>query len=409
VHRVRWLLLLYSALVTDPAQLRHEFLLDPDVVFLNHGSYGACPRPVFERYQEWQLELERRPVEFLGRRLDTLLAEARAAFGEYVNADPDDLVFVQNATAGVNLAARAVAFQPGDEVLSTSLEYGALDLAWTHICGRARARYVRMPVTLPLRDAVDEIWNGVSERTRVLFLSHVTSETAVQLPIEELCARARERGITTVIDGAHVPGHIPLDLRALDVDYYAGNCHKWLCAPKGAGFLHVRRERQGGVRPVVISHGANSPRTDRSRLLLEFDWTGSHDPTAYLCVPEAIRFLGGLLPGGWPELMARNRQLALEARRILCDALDAMPPAPEEMVGALAAVPLPDGADAPLRSPLYVDPLQDVLLERYRIEVPIVPWPAPPKRLVRVSCQAYNARDDYERLATALRELTRGG
>jgi isopenicillin-N epimerase len=163
------------------------------------------------------------------------------------------------------------------------------------------------------------------------------------------------------------------------------------------------------VRPVVISHGANSPRTDRSRLLLEFDWTGSHDPTPYLCVPEAIRFLGGLLPGGWPELMARNRQLALEARRILCDALDAMPPAPEEMVGALAAVPLPDGAAAPRRSPLYADPLQDVLLERYGIEVPIVPWPAPPKRLVRVSCQLYNAREDYERLATALRELTRGG
>src|SRR2546430_2228688 len=168
------------------------------------------------------------------------------------------------------------------------------------------------------------------------------------------------------------------------------------------------RGRPGGVRPVVISHGANSPRTDRSRLLLEFDWTGSHDPTPYLCVPEAVRFLSGLLPGGWPALMARNRALALEARRILCDALDAEPPAPEDMVGALAAVPLPDGSAAPLRSPLYADPLQDVLLERYGIEVPIMPWPAPPKRLVRVSCQAYNAREDYERLAAALRELTRG-
>src|SRR5438552_4044326 len=216
------------------------------------------------------------------------------------------------------------------------------------------------------------------------------------------------RGIDTLVDGAHAPGMLPLDLRALGAAYYAGNCHKWLCAPKGAGFLHVRRDRQGGVRPVVISHGANSPRTDRSRLLLEFDWTGSHDPTPYLCVPEALRFLGGLLPGGWPALMAQNRRLALEARRILCDALDAEAPAPEDLVGALAAVPLPDGSAAPLRSPLYVDPLQDVLPGRYRIEVPIVPWPAPPKRLVRVSCQAYNAREDYERLATALRELTRG-
>src|SRR5438552_3152003 len=282
-----------------PSDLARFWTLDSAVAFLNHGSFGACPRPVLEAQQRLRERLERQPARFFVRDLEPLLDDARSA-----------------------LAAR---------------------------------------------------------------------------------------GIDTLVDGAHAPGMLPLDLRALGAAYYAGNCHKWLCAPKGAGFLHVRRERQGGVRPVVISHGANSPRTDRSRLLLEFDWTGSHDPTAYLCVPEAIRFLGGLLPGGWPELMARNRQLALEARRILCDALDAMPPAPEEMVGALAAVPLPDGADAPLRSPLYVDPLQDVLPGRYRIEVPIVPWPAPPKRLVRVSCQAYNARDDYERLATALRELTRGG
>src|SRR5437016_1238475 len=309
-----------------PSDLARFWTLDSAVAFLNHGSFGACPRPVLEAQQRLRERLERQPVRFFVRDLEPLLDDARSALAAFLGADPEGLVFVTNATTAVNAVLRSLA----------------------------------------------------------------------------------ARGIDTLVDGAHAPGMLPLDLRALGAAYYAGNCHKWLCAPKGAGFLHVRRERQGGVRPVVISHGANSPRTDRSRLLLEFDWTGSHDPTAYLCVPEAIRFLGGLLPGGWPELIARNRQLALEARRILCDALDAMPPAPEEMVGALAAVPLPDGADAPLRSPLYVDPLQDVLLERYRIEVPIVPWPAPPKRLVRVSCQAYNARDDYERLATALRELTRG-
>src|SRR5437870_5697153 len=281
-----------------PSTLARFWTLDPAVTFLNHGSFGACPRPVLEAQQRLRERLERQPVQFLVRDLEALLDDARRAL------------------AG--------------------------------------------------------------------------------------------RGVDTLVDGAHAPGMLPLDLGALGAAYYAGNCHKWLCAPKGAGFLHVRRDRQGGVRPVVISHGANSPRTDRSRLLLEFDWTGSHDPTPYLCVPEALRFLGGLLPGGWPALMARNRALALEARGILCDALDAEAPAPEDMVGALAAVPLPDGAAAPLRSPLYADPLQDVLLERYGIEVPIVPWPAPPRRLVRVSCQAYNAREDYERLATALRELTRG-
>jgi isopenicillin-N epimerase len=191
--RVRW----FTRLVTEPAQFRDAFLLDPDVVFLNHGSFGACPRDVFARYQEWQRELERQPVEFLGRRLEGLLADARAAVGACVGADPDDLVFVQNATAGVNLAAWALALEPGEEVLSTNLEYGALDLAWHHVCSHAPATYVRTPVTVPLEDAVEEIWSRVNERTRALFLSHVTSETALRLPIEELCSRARERGITT--------------------------------------------------------------------------------------------------------------------------------------------------------------------------------------------------------------------
>jgi isopenicillin-N epimerase len=211
--------------VTEAAHIRDEFLLDPGVLFLNHGSFGACPRDVFTRYQEWQRELERQPVEFLARRLEGLLADARAALGAYVGADPDDLVFVQNATTGVNLAAWALALQPGDEVLTTDLEYGALDLAWMHVCAHAPARYVRMPVTVPLADPVEEIWSGVTDRTRALYLSHVTSETALLLPVQELCARARERGIATIVDGAHVPAHVSLDLRALDVDYFAGNCH----------------------------------------------------------------------------------------------------------------------------------------------------------------------------------------
>src|SRR5213596_298963 len=373
-----------------PSDLARFWTLDSAVAFLNHGSFGACPRPVLEAQQRLRERLERQPVQFLVRDLEVLLDDARSALAAFLGADPEGLVFVTNATTGVNAVLRSLALAPGDQVLVTDHAYNACRNALDFAAAAARAEVVVVPVPFPLASAdaaVEAVLARATPRTRLALLDHVTSPTGLVLPIERLA----------------------LDLGALGAAYYAGNCHKWLCAPKGAGFLHVRRDRQGGVRPVVISHGANSPRTDRSRLLLEFDWTGSHDPTAYLCVPEAIRFLGGLLPGGWPELIARNRQLALEARRILCDALDAMPPAPEEMVGALAAVPLPDGADAPLRSPLYVDPLQDVLLERYRIEVPIVPWPAPPKRLVRVSCQAYNARDDYERLATALRELTRGG
>jgi isopenicillin-N epimerase len=240
--------------VTESAHLRDEFVLDPTVTFLNHGSFGACPREVFAHYQEWQLELERRPVEFLARRIDGLLADARGALGAYVNADPDDLVFVPNATAGVNLAAWAVALEQGDEVLSTSLEYGALDLAWQHICARAPARYVRMPLTVPLEDPVEEIWSGVTDRTRVLFLSHITSETALRLPVEELCRRARERGIKTVVDGAHVPGHIPLDLRALEVDYYAGNCHKW--PPEAPADLQRRLYDEYRIEIPVSDAGA---------------------------------------------------------------------------------------------------------------------------------------------------------
>ena len=215
--------------MSDGTGLRREFLLDPGVTFLNHGSFGACPRAVFERYQRWQRELEHQPVLFLARRLEELLAEARAALGDYVGADPDDLVFVPNATAAVNVAAWAIGLEAGDEVLATDLEYGALDLTWERVCDQAGARYVRAPIPLPVESSeqlVDAIWAKAGPRTRVLFLSHHTSGTALTLPVGELCRRARERGIVTVVDGAHVPGHLPLHLRALDADYYGGNCHK---------------------------------------------------------------------------------------------------------------------------------------------------------------------------------------
>ncbi len=242
-------------MVSDGARLREEFLLDPSVTFLNHGSFGATPRAVFERYQEWQLELERQPVLFIARRLDALLAEARGELGAYVGADPDDLVFVQNAGAAVNIAAWPLDLQPGDEVLSTDLEYGALDLTWEHVCGDFGARYVRTPIRLPVTSAeeiCETVWAGVGPRTRALFLSHHTSSTAMTLPVGELCGRAREAGIRTIVDGAHAPAHLPLNLRELDADFYAGNCHKWLCAPKGAGFLYVRRELIERLEPPFL-------------------------------------------------------------------------------------------------------------------------------------------------------------
>ncbi|MBM3986024.1 MAG: aminotransferase class V-fold PLP-dependent enzyme, partial [Planctomycetes bacterium] len=210
------------------------------------------------------------------------------------------------------------------------------------------------------------------------------------------------RGVDVLVDGAHAPGMLPLDLSRLGAAYYTGNAHKWLCAPKGCALLHVRADRQAGLAPLVTSHGANSPRTDRSRFQLEFDWPGTHDPTPYLVLPEALQFLGGLLPGGWPALQAANRSLALRARDLLCAALGVPPPAPDTLLGSLAAVPLPDGDGRPLGPPSFLDPLQERLFREHAIEVPVFTWPARPQRLIRVAAQAYNTPAQYERLAGAL-------
>jgi len=299
----------------------------------------------------------------------------------------------------VNAVLRSIPIRAGDEVLVTDQAYGACRNALDFAAGRAGATVRVVPVPFPLAgpdDVLEAVVGAVGPRTRLALLDHVSSPTGVVFPLARLVAELAARGADTLVDGAHAPGMLPLDLRAIGAAYYAGNCHKWLCAPKGAAFLHVRRDRQAWVRPLTISHGATSPRTDRSRFHLEFDWTGSDDPTAYLCVAESIRFLGALLPGGWPALMAENHALALEARDVLGQALGVAAPTPDDMIGALAALPLPDGPSVAL---------QETLLARFGIEVPIIPWPLPPGRLVRVSCQLYNTRAQYERLATALVEL----
>ena len=380
--------------------------LDPAVAFLNHGSFGACPAEVLRHQSALRAEMEAEPVRFLARELEGRLDIARAVLAAFVGADPDDLAFVANATGGVNAVLRSLSLAPGDELLTTDHAYAACRNTLDYVAARTGARVVVATVPFPVaapQAVVDVVLAGVTPRTRLALVDHVTSPTGLVLPLARIVAELAARGVETLVDGAHAPGMIPLDLRRLGAAYYSANCHKWLCAPKGSAFLWVRRDRQADVHPLTISHGAKGERPGRTRFRLEFDWTGTQDPTAWLTVPRAIEYLAGLVEGGWPALMARNRALALEARRLLCAAAGTPPACPDEMVGSLASVILPDNAKAATgwRVP---EPLQARLFEAHGIEVPIMRWPAPPRRLVRVSCQLYNRAEQYARLADALRK-----
>ena len=388
------------------SELARHWTLDPRVEFLNHGSFGACPRHVLEVQQELRARMERQPVLFLSRELESLLDQARAALGRFVGADPDDLAFVPNATSGVNTVVRSLRLGPGDELLTTDHAYNACRNALRAL-EPAGVRVVTASVPWPgvtPEQVVGAVLAAVTPRTRLALIDHVTSPTGLAFPIETLVRALSERGVDTLVDGAHAPGMLPLDLGRIGAAYYTGNCHKWLCTPKGSGFLHVRRDRQDGVLPLTVSHGFNSARTDRSRFRLLFDWVGTIDPTPSLCIPEGIRFLGSLLPGGWPEVMQRNRDLALAGRDVLCRALGIPQPAPDEMIGSLAAVPLPDSDGPPPDAGSMHDPLQRTIHDRYRIEVPIFVFPRHPRRLVRISAQLYNSRGQIELLARALKE-----
>jgi len=381
--------------------------LDPAVAHLNHGSFGACPTAVLEKQAELRARLEREPTDFLVRDAPRLNAEARAALGQFVGADPDDLAFVPNATTGVNAVVRSLELAPGDELLTTDHAYGACKKTLDYVASRTGARVVVASVPFPLRDpeeVVSPVLACVTSRTRLAMLDHVTSPTALVFPIERLVAELAARGVDTLVDGAHALGMLPLHLSRLGAAYYTGNAHKWLCAPKGAAFLHVRRDRQKGIHPVTISHGYAG---GEPRFRDEFDWTGTTDPTPALTIPECIRYMGGLLPGGWPELMAANNGLALKAREILCAALGVAAPAPESMVGSMAAVILPKAAPGSPAARLDREQLADWTRAR-GVEPWFFSWPPPDGgKLVRVSAQLYNSEEEYVRLASLLAEALR--
>lgn len=372
--------------------LRNQFLLDPDVVFLNHGSFGACPIPVFEQYQHWQRELERQPVAFFQRRADALLDEARQTIGAYLNASPDDLVFVPNATIGINTVARSLDLKPGDEILTTDHEYGAMDYTWAFICGKTGATYIRHSIPLPVTshaDFVESLWGAVTPRTKVIFISHITSPTALIFPVTEICRRARQAGILTVIDGAHVPGQLPLDLTALDVDFYSGNFHKWLCAPKGAGFLYARREHHATVNPLVISWGW----TDGASFVKQNTWQGTRDLAAFISVPAAIQFQR---ENNWDTIRQQCHNLASTARTRISELSSREPISPDstEWFAQMVTIPLP---------PCDIEAVKERLYKEHCVEVPLMVWNEKP--YIRTSFQGYNTIDDLERLITGLRAI----
>ncbi|MCU0566073.1 MAG: aminotransferase class V-fold PLP-dependent enzyme [Oculatellaceae cyanobacterium Prado106] len=377
--------------------------LDPAITFLNHGSFGACPLTVLEKQRSLRSQLESEPVRFFAHELEPLLDAARLELAAFVQADPEGLAFVPNATTGVNTVLRSLchpaadrSLRPGDELLTTNQEYNACRNALNFAAELSGATIVVAEVPFPIaspEDAIAPLLAKVSSKTRLVLVDHITSQTGLIFPLQSLIQQLTSQGIEVLVDGAHAPGMIPLDLQALGATYYSGNCHKWLSAPKGAGFLAINEQGRSQLRPLTISHGANSPRRDRSRFHLEFDWTGTADPTAYLCVPEAIRYLGSLLPGGWPALMADNHLKALTARQMLCQTLNIEPPCPETMIGSMATLPLPPGS---------ASNLQTALFDRFHIEIPVIPWPTENHRMIRLSAQLYNTAKDYDFLAEAL-------
>ncbi len=376
--------------------LKSDFLLDPEVIFLNHGSFGACPLPVFEAFQDWQRKLERRPVEFLGRQLISLMEEARSALAEYLSCHADEVVYFPNPTTAINMVARSLELKPYDEVLTTDHEYGAMDRTWRYVCHKANARYVQQSIPLPVTSAeafLDTFWAGVTEHTRIIFISHITSPTALRFPVEAICRRAREANIFCIVDGAHAPGQIPLDLTKLGADLYTGACHKWLCAPKGSAFLYARRDIQDLLEPLVISWGWEAEKPGDSRFIDHHEWQGTRDPAAFLSVPTAIEYQR---VHNWASIRQDCHQLAQITRDRINTLTGLSPICPDttDWYVQMFAAHLPE---------VDVEELKQRLYDEFNVEVSVHRWNDQP--FIRGSFQAYNNSKDADALVQALSSL----
>lgn len=381
--------------------LKDLFLLDPEIVFLNHGSFGATPKPVFQAYQSWQERLERQPVLFLGRELDGLLYEAREKLGSYLNAPAEDLVFIPNATHGVNIVARSLKLDNGSKVLTSDHEYGACDYTWEFVCLKKDIKYVHQSIRLPVNseeELIDDFWQGVDAHTRAIYLSMITSPTALIMPIKRICQKARENGILTIIDAAHAPGQIKMDLKDLGADIVFGNCHKWMLSPKGAAFLYVRKELQPMIEPFIVSWGnhATKESTTGSTFIDILQWTGTKDPAAYLSVPSAIQFMED---HHWEQVKTECHKMLRIAIDKVCDFYGLKPPysTDSRLYAQMGIAPLPGSNVVELKKRLYTD---------YKIEVPLIQWNE--HQFVRISIQGYNSIEDIDTLIHGLSVLLPG-
>ena len=385
--------------MTINGSLNSQFTLNPDIIHLNHGSFGATPTPVLEAQREWQLRLEAEPVRFLARDLWEYLAQARQDLGVYLNASPSNLAFIPNATYGVNIVARSLNLLPGDEILATNHEYGACQKTFEYICRSTNALYRIQPISLPVNsaeDIIDELWRGVTNKTKLIFFSHISSPTATNFPVAKICQRARQAGILTLIDGAHAPGQINVDLKDIDADFYTGNCHKWMLGPKGSGFLYTRPELQQMIEPLVVSWGwqADPEFSTGSQYLDHLQWMGTDDPSAFLAVPAAISFME---QNHWPEIQRDCQELLFSAVQKLEQHLNTanISKIGDQFSHQMAALELP--------VQLQMETVKATLYEKYNIEVPCYQWEG--RNIIRVSIQGYNSTEDVEKLVTAIDQI----
>ncbi len=378
------------------ATLREQFLLRKDIAFLNFGSFGACPRPVFERYQQYQLELEQEPVQFIVKTGLEYLKASRIALGKYLNCHEDDLVFVTNPSYAVNLIAKSLQLQPGDEILTTDLEYGACDRTFQYYCEKAGAKYVRQPITLPLRSKeqfIEDLLKGLSAKTKMIFISHITSSTALRFPVEEICAIAKSKGILVFVDGAHGPAQAEVNLGTLNADIYTGACHKWMMAPKGCSFLYVKRSLQNLFDPLVISWGFNSTTPSHSKFLDYHQTQGTRDFSAFCTVPTVIDFLQ---QHKWTAVSKECRTLVQTNALRFCELLRSEPLAPLNDDYILQLFSIPINTPEP-------ETLKDVLFNKYKIEIPVMRHEN--SVYLRYSIQAFNTQQDLDILEDALKNI----